>query len=131
MPDGFISVWCGGPCAAPCSASSVAATAVAVCTEVLKVAAIATPCPFSVTVTGFVRPKLWHDRLVKDMLSRLAMKVNRLSPTDVTGDEPVASSVWLAARNGVWMSIMSWQNISGLLVRLFAAETGAWPISSR
>ena len=59
------------------------------CTVVLKVAATAMPAPFRVTVTGLTRPKLWQDRLAKDMLSLLAMKVSRLSPTDVTGDEPV------------------------------------------
>ena len=67
----------------------------------MKVAATAAPLPSRVTVTGSVRPKFWQLRLVKDMLSRLAKKVNRLLPTAVTGAWPVARTVWLAARNGV------------------------------
>ena len=76
-------------------------------------------------------PKFWQPRLVKDMLSRLARKVNRVSPTVGTGDEPVANRFWLAAMKGVWMSTRFWQNIAGLLVRSFRALIGAWPISSR
>jgi Aldo/keto reductase family len=70
-----------------------------------------------------------QDRLSKDMPSLFAMNVYRLSPTDGTGDEPVESSAWLAARNGVWMSTMFWQNIAGLLDLLFLALIAAWPIS--
>ena len=65
---------------------------VAVCGVVLKVAATPTPLASRVTVTGSVRPKFWQLRLVKDMLSRFAMKVNRLLPTAGTGDWPVAST---------------------------------------
>src|ERR1700744_3058781 len=65
------------------------------------------------------------------MLSRLARKVNRLLPTAVTGDWPVASVVWLAEMNGVWRLIMFWQYMAGLLVWVFWLLTGAWPTSSR
>src|SRR6201996_3523873 len=65
------------------------------------------------------------------MLSRLARKVNRLLPTAVTGDWPVASVAWLAEMNGVWKLIMFWQNIAGLLAWLFWLLTGAWPTSAR
>src|ERR1700758_2912459 len=96
---------------------------VTVWTAVLKVAATAAPLPSRVTVTGLVRPKFWQPRLVKDMLSLFAKKVSRLLPVPGTGVWPVASSAWLACRNGVWMLIMFWQYIAGLLVLLFAALT--------
>src|ERR1019366_9232385 len=51
-----------------------------VCGAVLKLADVAAPAPSKTTVTGLLRPKFWQPRLVKDMLSRLAMKVNRSSP---------------------------------------------------
>ena len=85
MPDGFISWCCARPIRCAMPGASVTLAAWAVCMVVLKVAPIATPCPFSVTVTGLVRPKFWHARLVKDMLSRLARNVSRLSPTFATG----------------------------------------------
>src|SRR6202020_2758798 len=111
--------------------AGVAPVLVAVCLVVLRVAAVAAPEPSSVTVTGAFRPKASQERLLKDMPSLFAKKVNRLSPTDGTGDEPVESSAWLAATHGVWMSTMFWQNIAGLLDLLLWALTGAWPISSR
>src|ERR1035438_3087156 len=86
---------------APVPAGLVAA--VAVCCAGLKVAAIATAAPFRVTVTGFVSPKFWQLRLVKDMVSRLAMKVSRLVPTVGTGEVSVANIPWLLLRKGVWM----------------------------
>ena len=70
---------------------------------------MAAPFPSRTTVTGLVRPKFWQPRFVKDMLSRLAMKVSRFSPTAGTGVARVASRAWLAARNGVWMFTMFWQ----------------------
>src|ERR1700722_18900029 len=137
IPDGSITRWWGRPVrvGAPRvpepGIAGVVEVLVAVCLVVLRVAAVAAPEPSSVTVTGSVRPKVSQERLSKDMPSLFAMNVNRLSPTDGTGDEPVVSSAWLAARNGAWMSTMFWQNIAGLLVLLFCALTGAWPISSR
>ena len=92
---------------------------------------MAEPVPSRVTVTGSVRPKFWQLRLVKDMLSRFAMKVNRLSPVPGTGVAPVASSVWLAARNGVSMLTMFWQYIAGLSNLLFAPLIIVWPTSAR
>ena len=49
------------------------AAAVACCGVVVKVAAIAAPAPFLVTVTGLVRPKCWQPRLAKDVFSLFAM----------------------------------------------------------
>src|ERR1700722_1685823 len=137
IPHGSITWWWGRPGrgGAPDrpepGMAGVVPVLVAVCVVVLRVAAVAAPEPSSVTVTGFISPKVPQDRLSKELPSLFAMKVNRLSPTDGTGDEPVESSAWLAARNGAWMSTMFWQNIAGLLVLLFLALTGAWPISSR
>ena len=81
----------------------------AVCGVVLKLADMAAPALSRTTVTGLVRPKFWQPRLVKDMLSRFAMKVSKLVAYPATGDAPVASRAWLAARNGVWMLTMFWQ----------------------
>ena len=66
-----------------------------------KVAAIATPALFRMSDTGFARWNCWQPRLVKDALRSFERKVSRLSAVAVTGDWPVASSFWLAARNGV------------------------------
>src|SRR5258708_6110992 len=109
VPDGFISRWPGRPARCPPVGMAGVVAAVAVWAAVLNVAAVATPLPFSVTVTGFFSPKFWQLRLVKDMLSRLARKVSRLLPTAGTGLVPVASSVWLLARNGVCVLTMFWQ----------------------
>src|ERR1700733_11116540 len=93
----------------PVAPVPAAVVAVAVCWVTLNVAAVATPFPSRVTVTGFVSPKFWQLRLVKDMFSRLARKVSRLFPTVGTGEVPVASSVWLFCRNGVCTLTMFWQ----------------------
>src|SRR5580700_6764367 len=81
--------------------------------------------------TGFARWNCWQPSLVKDTLRSFARKASRLSAVAVTGDWPVASSFWLAARNGVWMSTRFWQYIAGLLDLSVAALTGAWPSSLR
>src|ERR1700685_4298924 len=65
------------------------------------------------------------------MLSRLAMKVSRLSPTDGTGVGAEVSRAWLALRNGVWILTMFWQNWAGLLSALFAGEIAGWPTLDR
>src|SRR5262249_56949909 len=68
----------------------------ACCGVVLMVADMAAPFPSRTTWTGLVRPKFLQPRLSKDMSSRLARKVNRLSPTSATGDGPAAKVAWLA-----------------------------------
>src|ERR1039458_3249639 len=89
-----------GACAAAGLAAPAAPAAlVTACWVALMVAAVATAFPLSVTVTGFVSPKFWQLRLVKDMFSRLARKGTRLGPPAGTGEVPVASRVWLFCRN--------------------------------
>src|SRR6266700_7156275 len=85
------------------------------------------PWPFSVTFTGFARPKSRQLRLSKDMISRFAMNVSRLLPTDGTGDGPDASSASWPLRNRVWMLIMFWQYFAGLSAASFADEMAGWP----
>src|SRR5262249_56427152 len=68
------------PPAGPALAPVVVAATLAVCAVVLNVAAVATPFPSSVSVTGLVRPKFWPVRLPNEPLSPAARKLARLLP---------------------------------------------------
>src|SRR5215472_4922027 len=103
---------CAPPPAFPALAPVVVAVTLAVCCAVVNVAAVATPAPSVVSVTGLVRPKLPQFRLPNEPASRAARKLARLLPRAGTGEAvPVsmgASSFSLA----VWMLTMFWQYIA-------------------
>src|SRR5215469_14053102 len=65
------------------------------------------------------------------MISRFAMNVSRLLPTDGTGNGPDASNVALSLRNRVWMLIMFWQKFTGLSAASFFFEITGWPTLDR
>src|SRR5581483_2681842 len=103
----------------------------AVCGAVLIVAWSTAPAPLLLMETGLCRPKFAQLRLSKELASRPARKVYRLSPAVGTGDGPAVSSFSLAATNAPWMFIRFWQNICGLLLAWFWLVTGGCPISDR
>src|SRR5215469_13639380 len=65
------------------------------------------------------------------MISRFAMKVSRLVPTDGTGDGPDASSVSWLLRNRAWMLIMFRQKFAGVSTALLLREMACWPTLAR
>src|SRR5215471_11722025 len=65
------------------------------------------------------------------MISRFAMKVSRLVPTDGTGDGPDASSASWRLRNRAWMLIMFRQKFAGLSTALLLREMAGWPTLAR
>src|ERR1700757_4062932 len=66
------------PPALPALAPVVVAVTLAVCCAVVNVAAVATPAPSVVSVTGLVRPKLPQLRLPKETLSLAERKLVRV-----------------------------------------------------
>src|SRR6267142_2186275 len=93
----------------PAPAPLVVPVTLAVCCAVLNVAAVATPLPSTVSVTGLVRPKFWQFRLPNEPLSRAARKLARLLPSAGTGEAVPVSIAASSFSLGVWTLTMFWQ----------------------
>ena len=101
----------------------------AVCCAVLNVAAVATPLPSTVSVTGLVRPKFWQFRLPNDPLSLAARKLARLLPSAGTGEAVPVSMAASSFSLGAWMLTMFWQYLAAFCWAL--VNSGRWSVSIR
>src|SRR5215472_18037777 len=118
------------PPAGPALAPVVVAVTLAVCAVVLNVAAVATPFPSSVSVTGLVRPKFWQFRLPNEPLSRAARKLARLLPRAGTGEAVPVSGFASSFSLGAWMLTMFWQYLAAFCWVL-VLNSGRWSVSAR
>src|SRR4029077_10748500 len=103
----------------------------AVCAVVLNVAAVATPLPSTVSVTGLVRPKLWQFRLPNEALSLAARKLARLLPSAGTGEAVPVSIAASSFSLGVWMLTMFWQYCAAFREVFVRNGSCGWSVSIR